>query len=324
MKVCPRLLAAIATGLSALLLNAVHAQAFPSRPVKIVVPVATGGTSDVLARVLGIKLHDMWGQSVVVDNKPGASSNLGTEAVARSAPDGYTLVLQSNSMVANRALGVPASFVFDKDLTPIRMLGQTPMILVAHPSLNIKSIKDLVQLAKKDPTALSYGSCGNGTPHHLAMETVKQRAGIEVRHVPYKGCSPALSDLMGGHVSLAMVSANQAVEPAKSGKVVALAVSSAKRYAPMADLPSFEEQGLKDVDFANWFGLFGPANMPSDVVDKLAKDVGVALKDDAVKASLHVAGVGVFDADGSAVTRQIKADQTRYDLVVKAAGIKLD
>ncbi|MEO7243032.1 MAG: tripartite tricarboxylate transporter substrate binding protein [Variovorax sp.] len=310
--------------LGAFALIAVGADTFPTKPVKIVVPVATGGTSDVLARTLAGKLREVWGQAVVVENKPGASSNLGTEAVVRSAPDGYTLVLQSNSMVANRALGVPAGFAFDKDLTPIRMLGQTPMILVANPALGIKSVKDLVQLAKKDPLALTYGSCGNGTPHHLAMETVKERAGISVQHVPYKGCSPALVDVLGGHVSLAMLSANQVVEPAKSGKVIPLAVSSEKRYAPMPDLPTFEEQGLKDIAFTNWFGLFGPANMPPEIVDKLAKDVGAALNDDGVKATLQGAGVGLFDADGAAVARQIKADQIRYESVVKAAGIKLE
>ena len=310
--------------LGALAVNAVGADAFPSKPVKIVVPVATGGTSDVLARTLAGKLHQVWGQPVIVENKPGASSNLGTEAVVRSAPDGYTLVLQSNSMVANRALGVPAGFAFDKDLTPIRMLGQTPMILVANPTLGVHSLIELVQLAKKDPMALTYGSCGNGTPHHLAMETVKQRAGISVQHVPYRGCSPALVDVMGGHVSMAMLSANQVVEPAKSGKVIPIAVTSAERYAPMPDLPTFEEQGLQDIDFTNWFALFGPAKMPADIVDKLAKDVGAALNDEGVKATLLGAGVGVYAADGAAVARQIKADQTRYEEVVKAAGIKLE
>lgn len=298
------------------------AQPYPSRPVKIIVPVGNGGTSDVLARQLAAKLQVLWGQGVVVENRPGVAGNLGTEIVVKSPADGYTLVLQSNAMVTNQALGVKANFVIDKDLTPIVLLGQTPMAIVAHPRLGINSVRELVAYAKANPTTLSYASCGIGTPHHMFMEVLKQRSGINLTHVSYKGCGPALIDVLGDQIPLAVLSANQVVAHVKSGKLLPIGVSSATRYSSLPQVATLEEQGMKPMDFTNWFGLFGPAGLPKDVVAKIHKDVTATLKEDAVRTNLATAGVDLYEGDGAAMSRLIKTDQVRYEQVVKAAQIK--
>ena len=313
--------------LSALLLPSIlalpaTAQTYPSRPVKIIVPVGTGGTTDVLARHIAGKLQAMWGEGVVIEDKPGAAGNIGTDLVVRSPADGYTLLVQNSAMVINKAIGVKATFDYEKDLTPITMLGQSPLILLAHPSTHIHTLADLVARAKADPKALSYGSCAVGGPHHMFMERLKQQAGIEVTHVAYKSCAAALNDLLGDHVPIAVVGASQAIAYVKDKKLNAIGISSARRYAPLPDVATIEEQGLKPMDMTSWYALFGPAGLPAPVVAKLQKDVATALDDKAIKDALSAAGVEVVEGGSTDVTRLIKSEAARYQAIAKAANIK--
>ena len=237
----------------------VQAQAYPTKPVRIVVPYATGGGSDILARQVGAGLQALWGQGVVVENKAGASGNIGSQEVVRAPADGYTLLLQNSTMVTN--LGVMGKLPYDpeKDLTPIMLLGITPIALAAHPSANVGSIKELAEAAKARPTGFNYGSCGIGTPQHFVMELLRQEAGIAAAHAGYKGCAPALTDVVGGQIQLAIVSANLVAPYVRSGQLKALGVSTAQRYSLLPNTPTFEEQGFKPFDFSIWYALMGPA-----------------------------------------------------------------
>lgn len=300
------------------------AQTYPAKSVRIVVPYATGGGSDILARQIGAGLQKAWGQGVVVDNKAGASGNIGTQEVVRAPADGYTLLLQNSTMVTN--LGVMGKLPYDpeKDLTPIMLLGVTPIALAAHPSAQVSNIKELIAVAKAKPDALSYGSCGIGTPQHFAMELVKQKAGVAAVHTGYKGCSPALTDVVGGQIPLAMVSANLVAPYAKSGRLRVVGVSTAHRYGLLPDTPTFEEQGLKPFDFSIWYALMGPAKLSPQVVAKLAADVEKILADPAVQSSLSNAGVEPYKGSAQELASLIKSDAVRYLQLAKSANIKAE
>jgi tripartite-type tricarboxylate transporter receptor subunit TctC len=316
--------AALAVGGGAFMHSA-HAQSsdgYPSKPVRIIVPYGTGGGSDVLARQVAAQLQTVWGQGIAVENRAGASGNIGTEAVVRSPADGYTLLLQNSTMVVNPAIAGKLNYDPEKDLTPIMLLGLTPIALAAHPSANVKTLKELQDLVKAKPNSLSYGSCGLGTPQHFVMELVKQRANIDANHVSYKGCAPGLTDVLGGQIPLAILSANLIAPHAKSGKLVALGVSTGKRYATMPDTPSFEELGLKPLDFSIWYALMGPAKMPADVVAKIRADVTKIMANPEVQNRLSNAGVEALSGDGAALAQLIKLDLGRYAQLAKSANIK--
>ena len=320
----PSITAAIrALFLATYLLSAsVLAQGYPAKAVRIVVPYATGGGSDILARQVAAGLQTAWGQGVVVENRPGASGNIGTVEVVRAAADGYTLVLQNSTMVTN--LGVSGKLPFDveNDLTPILLLGVTPIALAAHPDTKIGSVKELVAAAKDKP--LSYGSCGTGTPQHFTMELLKQKTGIAANHAGYKGCSPAVTDVLGNHVPLAIVSANLVAPHAKSGKLRVVGVSSARRYSLLPDTPTFEEQGLKPFDFTIWYALMGPAKLPPAVVAKIAADVEKILADPSVQANLTSAGVELAKGSAQELAQLIRSDAVRYVELAKSANIKAE
>ncbi|APW40175.1 hypothetical protein RD110_25695 [Rhodoferax koreense] len=303
---------------------AAQADTYPSKSVRIVVPYATGGGSDILARQIGAGLQQMWGQGVVVDNKAGASGNIGSAEVVRAPADGYTLLLQNSTMVTN--LGVMGKLPYDpeKDLTPIMLLGVTPIALAAHPSLNVGNVKELMAASKAKPDALSYGSCGIGTPQHFVMELVKQQTGVAAAHAGYKGCAPAVTDVLGGQIPLAIVSANLVAPYAKNGRLKVVGVSTAQRYAQLPDTPTFEEQGLKPFDFSIWFALMGPKNLPPAVVMKLVADISTILAQPAVVANLSNAGVEPYRGTGEDLARLIKADTKRYTDLAKSANIKAE
>jgi tripartite-type tricarboxylate transporter receptor subunit TctC len=308
----------------ALALAAAQAQGYPSRAVRIVVPYATGGGSDILARQLAAGLQPLWGQAVTVENKAGASGNIGSQEVARAAPDGATLLLQNSTMVTN--LGLYGKLPYDpvKDLTPIMVLGITPIALAAHPSLGVSDLKGLAALARAKPDALSYGSCGPGTPQHFVMELLQQKAGFAATHAGYKGCSPAVADVLGGQIPLAIVSANLVAPHAKSGRLKVLGVSSATRYALLPDTPTFEEQGVKPLDMATWYALMAPAQLPATVQARIVADVQKVLDDPRVKANLATAGVEPFPGDSGAtrLARLIADDTRHYTDLVRSANIK--
>jgi tripartite-type tricarboxylate transporter receptor subunit TctC len=300
------------------------AQSYPQRAVRLIVPYGTGGGSDILARQISAELQQHWGQGISVENKAGASGNIGTMEVVRAAPDGYTLLLQNSTMLTN--LGVQGKLPYDheKDLTPIMLLGVTPIALAAHPSAKISDLPSLVAAAKSTPGGLNYGSCGIGTPQHFAMELVKQKTGIEAAHAGYKGCAPAVTDVVGGQIPLAMISANLLPPYVKAGRLKVVGVSTPIRYALLPDSPTFEEQGIKPLDMSIWFALMGPAKLPAAVVAKIAADVGQILDKPAMKASLSSAGVELVRGDGAALARLIREDAARYVALAKVANIKAE
>ena len=302
----------------------VLADSYPSKPVRIIVPYGTGGGSDVLARQLGAVLQTVWGQSVVVENRAGASGNIGTEAVVHAPADGYTLLLQNSTMLSSLAVLGKLNYDPEKDLTPIMLLGITPIALASHPGVNIRNVKDLVAYAKAHPAKLAYGSCGIGTPQHFVMEIVKQKTGVDASHAGYKGCAPALLDLVGGQIPLAVVSANLVAPYAKTGKLNVVGVSSSTRYNLLPDSPTFEEQGVKPLDLANWYALMGPAKMPPDVVSRISTEMQKIMARPDIRASLSSAGVEPYDGDAAALAKLIRAEQVHYQQVAKAANIKAE
>ncbi|OGB06654.1 MAG: hypothetical protein A3E79_03065 [Burkholderiales bacterium RIFCSPHIGHO2_12_FULL_61_11] len=303
---------------------AARADTYPSKSVRIVVPYGSGGGSDVLARQIGTSLQQAWGQGVVVYNKPGASGNIGSQEVVHAAADGYTLLLQNSTMVTNLAVMGKLPYDPEKGLTPIMLLGITPIALVAHPSAQVGSIKDLVAVDKAKPDAFSYGSCGTGTPHHFVMELLKQKTGVAAVHAGYKGCAPALTDVLGGQVPLAVVSANLVTPYAKDGRLRILGVSTAQRYGLLPDTPTFEEQGLKPFDFSIWFALMGPAKLPPAIVTQIAADVEKILADPTVQSNLSNAGVEPYKGSAQDLAKLIKSDAARYLQLAKSANIKAE
>ena len=304
--------------------NPALADAYPSKPVRIIVPYGTGGGSDTLARQLGVSLQQIWGQGVTVDNRAGASGNIGSEAVVRSPADGYTLMLQNSTMVANMGLGVKLNYDPEKDLTPIMLLGITPIALVAHPSLNVKTLKQLQDYAKANPGKLSYGSCGIGTPMHFVMELVKQKTSLDAVHAGYKGCAPALTDVVGGQIPLASLSANLVATYVKAGKLNVIGVANQKRYALMPDAATMEEQGVKPLDLSTWYALMGPANMPPDVVAQITADVRKVLADPAIQSRLSNAGVETQLGSSAELVKLIRSDKIRFEQLAKSANIKAE
>ncbi|MES2412159.1 MAG: tripartite tricarboxylate transporter substrate binding protein [Pseudomonadota bacterium] len=304
--------------------SSAFAQAYPSRAVKVIVPYGTGGGSDTLARQLGARLQTIWGQGVAVDNRAGASGNIGTEAVVKSPADGYTLLLQNSTMVVNPALGGKLNYDPEKDLTPIMLLGLTPITLVASEKSGIKSLKELVDYSKANPNTLNYGSCGVGTPQHFVMELVKQKSNVNATNVGYKGCAPALVDVLGGQVQLAILSSNLVAPHIKTGKLYGLGVSTSTRYGLTPQVPTFEEQGLKPLDFSIWYALMGPAKMPPEVVARIYADVQKVLAEPAVKENLSSAGVESLTGNAADLAKLIKADLARYAQLAKSANIKAE
>ena len=300
------------------------AESYPSKAVRIIVPYGAGGGSDVLARQLGAVLQTVWGQGVVVENRAGASGNIGTEAVVHSPGDGYTLLLQNSTMLSNLAVSGKLNYDPEKDLTPIMLLGITPIALASHPGVNIRNVKELVAYANAHPGKLAYGSCGIGTPQHFVMEIVKQKTGVDASHAGYKGCAPALTDVVAGQIPLAVVSANLVAPYAKTGKLNVVGVSSATRYNLLPDSPTFEEQGIKPLDLANWYALMGPARMPADVVSRIYADVLKILARPEIRANLSNAGVDPYNGDAAALAKLIRADQIHYQQVARSANIKAE
>jgi tripartite-type tricarboxylate transporter receptor subunit TctC len=314
----------VAAFLAAALAGAAAAQGYPTRPLRIIVPYGIGGASDVLARVLGARLQTVWGQGVVVENRTGASGNIGTEMVVKSPPDGYTLMLANVTMVINPGFLAKVPFDVQKDLTPVALLGATPKMLAVHPGLAVATLKELTDTARANPGKLAYGSCGPGTPQHLAMELYLSYAGLSMVHTPYKGCAPALADALGGQIPVVMLSANMIAPHLASGRLRGLAVTSKKRYRLAPEVPSFAELGYQDFDLWTWYALMAPAGLPREIVDKLYADTLAALNDPEVHAKLLAAGVEDLRGDGAALSALMKTDQAKFAQLVRRAHIKAE
>ena len=296
---------------------------WPSRPVHIIVPYTPGTGADILARVFDPKLSQRLKTGFVVDNKPGATGNIGADFVAKSAPDGYTLLLTATSFTTNPALR-PAPFDPVKDFAPVALLATGALGVYVNPKVPAKSMREFIDLVKKQPGKLYYSSPGNGGPQHLAMELLKLDTRIDIVHVPYKGAGGAIADLVGGHVQ-AMVSALQTVAPhVQAGRLRMLGVMSAKRADAFPDVPTLKEQGLPDLEVETWYAMFAPAGTPAPIVARLNKDLNEFLKEADVRDVLEKQGLVPGGGAPQVLGERVKMELARWTRVVKAAGIKAD
>lgn len=280
-------LAAAALGLA---IPTVRAQAWPSRPIRFIVPYPPGGGTDIVARMLAQKMTQSLGQPVVVENKPGASTIIGTDLMAKAPADGHTFALITDSHAINPTFFPNLPYDSLKDFAFISQLVYTPLMMVAHPSLKVKNLRDFIALAKSQPGRINYASIGNGTPHHLSMEWFRSMAGVELTHVPYKGVAPALADLVAGHAQVMFTGTSSAAPYVADGRLIALGVSSAKRQPAFPDVPSVSEV-LPQFDFMTWYGVAAPRNTPPDIVQRLSREIGNALAMPDVKERLAKLGV---------------------------------
>jgi len=316
-------IAATATLLTAATLAS--AQAWPSKPIKIIVPYPPGGTSDILARAVGQKLQEQWGQAIVVENKPGATGNIGADFVAKSPPDGYTVLLADIGSLAI-APSVVATLPFDpvKDFAPVIMVAYSPHLLVVHPSVPAKDAKELVALAKAKPDSLNFAVSGIGGANHLAGIEFAQRAGIKWAYIPYKGGSQALTDMVGGQ-SQVMFNGMLATYPfVKDGKLKALAISSAKRFSAVPDIPTVAELGMPGFETGSWQGIVAPAATPPEIVRKYHTTVTAILATPEMKERLDKAGAEVMPMSPEQFGGFIRAERDRWAKVVKESGAKFD
>jgi tripartite-type tricarboxylate transporter receptor subunit TctC len=309
--------------LFALAASAAGAQDWPSRPVHIVVPYTPGTGADILSRVLGPKLSERWKTPVVVDNKPGATGNIGAEHVAKSPADGYTLLVTATSFSTNPALK-PAPFDPVKDFAPVVLLATGGLGVYIHPAVPAQSMKEFIELVRAQPGKLYYSSPGNGGPQHLAMELLKLETGMNIVHVPYKGAAGAIGDLVGGHVQ-AMISALQTVAPhVHSGRLRMLGVMSDERAPAFPDVPTLKEQGLSDLDVETWYAMFAPAGTPEGIVKRANADVNAFLKEADVRGVLEKQGLNPGGGAPQMLGERVKRELARWTRVVKAAHIKPD
>ncbi len=302
-----------------------QAQAFPSRQVTIVVPYQPGGTNDIIARTLAPKLSDLLGHPVVVENKPGAGGNLGATLVAKSKPDGHTLLMAPVSVLSiNRWLYKDQGFDADKEIAPIVNAGSVPNMLLVHPSVPVSSLRDLIALAKAKPNAINFASMGTGTTGHLCGEMFKMAVSVQATHVPYKGSAPALQDLLAGTVQMMFDNLPTALPRAKSGQLKGLAVTSAKRNPLAPEIPTMDEAGVPGYEATAWFGVVGPAGIPKPVVERLNAEFVKALRDAQNTQRLESQGLAIIADTPEQFGAYISAEAQKWRKVVVASGAKAD
>lgn len=299
---------------------------YPSRAVRIVVPYAAGGLTDVLARTLGERLTQRLGQPFVVDNKPGGAEQIATALVAKSPADGYTLLMSTmTGLAVNPGLyGPRLQYDPARELAPVALVGSVPSIVVVHPDVPAKTMAELTTYAKAHPGKLNYGSAGNGTPSHLAVEYYKRQNGVDAAHVAYRGGAPALQDLMAGNVQMMIAIAPEALPMVKSGKLRALAVTSSRRLAANPEIPTVQESGGKPLDASFWYAFVAPAGTPADVVGKLNAAVNAILQEPGMRTRLTDLNVDAGGGAPSVLVDLIRTDATRWKKVIDEAGVKLD
>ena len=325
-----RVLAALTIACAVAAIGPVHAQQWPTKPVRIVVPFPPGGTTDIVARSLGAELQKMWGQSVVIDNRPGAGGNIGADAVAKSAPDGYTLLMGTvgthainHSLFAQNGQKMPFDPV--KDFAPVTLCAAVPNVMVINPKLPVNSVAEFIQYAKANPGKVNMASSGNGTSIHLTGELFKTVTGTYMVHLPYRGSAPALIDLIAGNVNVMFDNLPSALPHIKSGRLKALAVTSKSPSAALPGLPTIEQAAnLKDFDASSWFGLFAPAGTPRAIVDKIQSDVAKALAVPEVRDRFVSQGAEPGGNTPDQFTAFIKGETDKWARVVKISNAKVD
>jgi len=300
------------------------AQDYPSRPVKIVVPFAAGGPADVYARFLGVRLQEAMGQPFVVENRPGAGSITGTDVVAKAAPDGYTLLLMSNTHTVNETLIPNKPFVLMRDFVPVAPINYSDLVLVVNPSVPVNTLAELLALAKSQPGKLNYASSGPGTPYHMAGELFKSMAGVDIVHVPYKESSGARTGVLGGQVEMMFDAVTTMSEQAKAGKVKALATSGKARSSVMPNTPTVSEAGVAGYEAVIWLGLMAPRNTPPAIVARLNAEVTKIVSRPEVRAEWAKQGAVVMTMGADEFSRYVADDITKWERVVKISGAKPD
>ena len=302
-----------------------HAQNFPVKPVRVITPFTAGSAIDTLARVVGQKLGDTWGQQVVIDNRIGANGIIGTEAAAKAPPDGYTVYLGNISTLAvNPHLYLKLPYDALRDFAPVTLAATIPVVLVVHPSLPVKSVRELIPLAKAHPGQLNYASGGTGSAQHLPMEMLRVETGINIVHVPYKGLGPAFSDVLGGQVPMMFTGVSNVVPYMKTGRLRVLAIGSPKRSATLPDVPTVAEAGVPGFDFDSWTGYLVPVGTPRELIVKLHADITRTLAAPEVRDKLVTLGFDLVGGTPEAFATLIRNDIARFGKLIKAAGIKAE
>ncbi len=299
------------------------AQGYPDKPVRMLVGFSPGGFTDVLGRLIAQKLHERLGQPFVVENKPGAAGTIAADQVAKSKPDGYTLLMgHSNSNSVAPALYPKLTYDVVKDFTPIIHVASTPFMLTVHPSVPATDVKSFIEHAKKTP--LRYASSGQGSGQHLAAEQFALQTGVKMTHIPYKGSGQAITDLLSGQVELNFESPPNTLQHIKAGKLKALGITSAKRSQLLPDVPTIAEQGVAGYEIIQWFGVFGPPGMPKAVVDKLNAEINAIMKTPEFVEKIESQGGTIYGGTPDAFASYIRSDVAKWDKLIKAANIKLD
>ena len=324
MKFEKRAAAAFAALCCSLYGSEVPAQQYPSKPARIIVPFGAGGPADIYARYLAQRLQEPLGQSFVIDNRPGAGSIIGTDQVAKSPPDGYTLLLMSNTHTVNESLVPKKPFALMKDFVPIAPINYSDLVLVVHPSVPAKSIKELIALAKAKPNGLNYASSGTGTPYHMAGELFKSMAGVQIVHIPHKGSGEARTSVMSGQVEIMLDASTTLAPMARAGRVRALGTNGAKRSTVLPDVPTIAEAGVKDYEATIWLGIMAPAGTPKPIVDRLNAEIGKIVARPDVKKAWNEQGAEPMAMTPAEFEKFLNADIAKWAHVVKVAGVKPD
>ena len=303
-----------------------RAQGYPTKPIRIVVGFAAGGTTDILAREVGARMQESWGRAVVIENRPGVGGNIAAEVVAKAAPDGYSLLLSTNSIAINPALYSKLPFDVFNDFTPIMFMGSVANIIFAHPSLPAKTVKDLVALARSRPGQVTYGSGGVGTAPSLAVELFKSMSKVNIVHVPYKGVPPVVQGVLSGELALGCASVPSAGLPehVKSGRLRGLAVTSARRSKAVPDVPTMIESGFPGFDVAIWYGMLGPAGTPQGIVARVNNELTRVLNLPAVRERMAIFDFDIATSTPAEFSDYIKREVVQWGKVVKEAGVKID
>ena len=299
-----------------------YAQAYPTKPIRVVVPYAAGGATDLTARLVGQKMQASLKQNVIVENRPGAGGVIGADTVAKAPPDGYTVLIGVPAEMAILQHLQKLPYNTQRDFAPVSLAAVTPLILVVHPSLPVKSVKELVAFVKARPGQLSYASAGTGGVQHLAAELLKITTKIDMTHVPYKGAGPVMPDLIGGHIPMFFSGMPPAMPYVKSGKLRALAVTTTKRSPAAPEVPTMVESGLPGFDISNWFAYFVPAGTPADVIARLNTEVNNGLKFQDVKEKLAAVGAETVGTTPDALGKFVRAESEKFAQLIKASGAK--
>ncbi len=303
----------------------VFAQSYPVKPIRLIVPYPPGGATDIFGRILGARLGELLGQQIVPEQRAGAAGVLGAEAAARAAPDGYTLVVgQASNLAINQHLMSKLPYDPVKDFAPITLIATSPNLLVVHPSLPARSVNDLVALAKARPGSINYASAGNGSPGHLAAEYFKKLAKVDIVHIPYKGATPALTDVIAGQASLYFTSPIAAQPYVQSGRLRQLAVTSAQRFPPLPDVPTVAESGLRDYEIVSWWGLLAPAGVPREIIARVHAEAVKALNTAEMKERLAGQSAMVVTNTPEQFAAYIKSEIANWGRIVAVSGARMD